>query len=114
MISPKVVCTWDVGGVGGIPWFGLCLGSRLAGTYGPETFLVCTTVLVSLLGIFAGQLVPLLLSGIDSFAISCAWRWAGLMFGIAIGCGILQVLGLAPFWGSPLELAPVPELGCAP
>ena len=97
MISPKVVCTWDVGGVGGIPWFGLCLGSRLAGPYGPETFLVCTIVLVGLLGIFSERLVPVLLLGLDSFAIACAWRWAGLMFGIVIGCSVLQVLGLAPF-----------------
>ena len=36
------------------------------------------------------------------------------MFDIAMGCGVLQVLGLAPFGGSPSELAPVPDLGCAP
>ena len=36
------------------------------------------------------------------------------MFGITIGCGVLQVLGLDPFGGPPLELAPVPDLGCAP
>ena len=109
---PKVVCTWYVGGVGGIPWFDLCLGSGLVGPNGPETFLVCTIVIVGLLGIFAEPLVLVLLSGLDSFAILCAWRWAGLMIGIVIGCGVLPVLGLAPFWGSPLELAPEPELGC--
>ena len=113
MSFPKVVCTWDAGAVGSIPWFDLCLGSRLAWTDGPETFLVCTTVLVSLLDIFAGPLVPVLLLGLDSFAIACAWRWAGLVFGIAIGCSVLQVLGLAPFGGSPLELAHVPDMGCA-
>ena len=73
---------------------------------------MCTIVLVSLLGIFDGPLVLVLLSGFDSFSIACAWRWAGLMFVIVIGCCVLQVLGLALFWGSPLELAPVPELGC--
>ena len=36
------------------------------------------------------------------------------MFGIVTRCGVLKVLGLAPFWGSPLELVPVPDLGCAP
>ena len=35
------------------------------------------------------------------------------MFGIESGCGVLQVLGLAPPWGSPLELVPVPDLACA-
>ena len=114
MSSPIVVCTWDAGIVGSMPWCDLCLGPRMAWPDGPETFLVCTTVLVSLLGIFAGPLVPVLLSGIASVAIACAWQWAGLMFGIETGCGVLRFLGLAHFWGSPLELVPVPDLACAP
>ena len=40
------------------------------------------------------------------------WRLAGLVFGLAIGNVVLPVLGLDPFGGPPLELAPVPELGC--
>ena len=72
MSYPKVVFTWDSGAVGGIPWFDLCLGSGLAWPDVPEKFLVCTIVLVSLLGIFAGTLVPVLLSGLDSFSIACA------------------------------------------
>ena len=36
------------------------------------------------------------------------------MFGIDNGCGVLQVLGLNPFLGSPLELVPVPDLACVP
>ena len=71
-----------------------------------------TIVLVGLLGIFAGPLVSVLQSGIDSFAIVCAWQLAGLFFGLAIGCVVLPVLGVAPSWVPPLELAPVPELGC--
>ena len=74
--------------------------------------LVCTIVLVGLLGIFDGPLVLVLWSGLDSFAIAYAWRLAGLMFGLAIGCVVLPIIGLAPFWGPPLELASVPELGC--
>ena len=69
-------------------------------------------MLVGLLGMFSGPLVPVLRSGLDSFAITCAWRLAGLVFGLAIGCVVLLVLCLAPFWGPPLELAPVPELVC--
>ena len=73
---------------------------------------MCTVVLVGLLGIFAGPLVPVLRSGLASFAIMCAWRLAGLVFGLAIECVVLPVLCMAPFWGPTLELAPVPELGC--
>ena len=58
MISPIVVCTWDYDAVGGIPWCYQCLGPRLAWPDGLVTFLACTTVLVILLGIFAGPLVP--------------------------------------------------------
>ena len=36
------------------------------------------------------------------------------MFGIESGCGVLQVLGLVPSWGSPLDLVPLPDLVCAP
>ena len=36
------------------------------------------------------------------------------MFGIETRCGVLQVLGLAPFGGSPLQLVPAPDLACAP
>ena len=115
-LPPAFACcpfrAWDVGAVGGIPWFDLCLGLRLAWPYGPATLLVCTKVLVGLLGIFAGPLVPVLRSGLVSFAIVCPWRLAGLLFGLAIEWVVLPVLGLAPFWGPPLELAPVPELGC--
>ena len=46
--------------------------------------------------------------------IACAWLLYGLMFGIERGCGVLQVLGLAPFWRSPLEMVPEPDLACAP
>ena len=56
----------------------------------------------------------MLLSGIASVVIACAWRWYGLMFGIETGCVVLRVIGLAPFWGSTLELVSVPVLACAP
>ena len=110
--SPIVVCTLDFGAVGGIPWFDLCLGSRLTWPYGPATLLVCTIMLVGILGIFAGPLVPVLQSGLASFAIVCPWQLAGIVFVLAIGCVGLPVLGVAPSWGPPLELAPKPELGC--
>ena len=73
---------------------------------------MCTRVLVGLLVISSGPLVPVLRLGLASFAIMCALRLAGLVFGLSIGCVVLPVLGMAPSWGPPLEVAAEPELGC--